>query len=58
MHPINHKVDKAELNKILPSNKKVILKPSEPLTLKLIYGREDQSVELHMQIDWPPKEKS
>jgi PadR family transcriptional regulator, regulatory protein PadR len=52
------KLDNAELSKILPSSKKVILKPTEPLTLKLIYGREDQSVELHMQIEWTPKEKS
>jgi hypothetical protein len=52
------KLDNAELSKILPSNRKIVLKPTEPLTLKLVYGRENHSVELHMQIEWTPKEKS
>jgi len=47
----NNETRQSQLNKILPSNRKIILKPAEPLTLKLIYGREDHSVELHMQIE-------
>ena len=52
------KLDNAELSKILPSNKKIVLRPTEPLTLKLIYDRENHTVELHMQIEWAPKEKA
>jgi len=50
--------ESTQLSKILPSNKKIILKPTEPMTLKLIYGREDHSFELHMQIEWTPKERT
>ncbi len=45
-----------DLGKLMPSDKKVLAKPTDPLVFKFLYGREDHELEMHMAIQWKPKE--
>ncbi len=49
------KEGKAELSKILPLDKPVTMEPTEPMRFKFLYGKEDQKLEIHLEIEWLPK---
>lgn len=48
------KEDRPELSEILPLDTKVTLEPTEPLKFKFLYGKEDQKLEIHLEIEWLP----
>ncbi len=51
--------DKAiQITKLLPAEKKVLIAPTEPLSFKLLYAKENHKREIHMELEWIPKEKN
>jgi amphi-Trp domain-containing protein len=49
---------KIELSKFLPVEKNVTIEPTEPLKLKFLYAKENQKLEIHIEIEWLPKASS
>jgi len=44
-----------DLSKVLPGHqKKIVVQPTEPVTFKLLYAKEDDELEIHMEVKWPP----
>ena len=43
------------VSKILPSGKKVIIQPTEPVAFKFLYAKEEDKLEIHMELKWTPK---
>ncbi len=46
---------KIELAKVLPDEKDMTIEPTEPLKLKFLYAKENQKLEIHMEIEWLPR---
>jgi PadR family transcriptional regulator PadR len=46
----------AEVSKLLPIDKRTVIKPTEPLRFKFLYAKENHKLEIHMEIEWIPKE--
>jgi PadR family transcriptional regulator, regulatory protein PadR len=44
-----------ELSKFFPVEKNVTIEPIEPLKFKFLYAKENQKLEIHMEIEWLPK---
>lgn len=49
------KEEKSELSKIFPLDKPAAMEPTEPMRFKFLYGREDQKLEIHLEIEWLPR---
>ncbi len=47
-----------ELSKLFPVEKNVTIKPNEPLKFKFLYAKENQKLEIHMEVEWLPKEST
>lgn len=45
----------AEISKILPIGKRAVIKPTEPLRFKFLYAKENNKLEIHMEIEWLPR---
>jgi PadR family transcriptional regulator PadR len=43
-----------DTSKVFPGEKKVLVEPTDPVTLKLLYAKEDEDLEFHMQLKWTP----
>src|SRR6059058_6104013 len=44
-----------DLSKVLPGHqKKIVVQPTEPVTFKLLYAKEEDELEIHMEVKWPP----
>ncbi len=50
------KTGTTDLAQVMPSNKKVVAKTTEPFDFKFLYAKEDHEQEFHMAIKWKPKE--
>lgn len=48
------KEGKSELSKILPLDKPATMEPTEPMNFKFLYGKEDEKLEIHLEIEWLP----
>lgn len=46
---------KIELSNLLPVEKNVIIEPIEPLKFKFLYAKENEKLEIHMEVEWSPK---
>jgi PadR family transcriptional regulator, regulatory protein PadR len=46
---------KIELSKFLPVEENMTIEPTEPLKFKFLYAKENQKLEIHMEIEWMPK---
>jgi DNA-binding PadR family transcriptional regulator len=47
-----------EITKILPSKDKVkstTISPVDPMAFKFLYAKENQKLEIHMELEWTPK---
>jgi PadR family transcriptional regulator len=49
------KEGKIELSKLFPVEKDVTIEPTEPLKFKFLYAKENQKLEIHMEVEWLPK---
>jgi len=44
-----------DVSKVLPGRqKKILLHPTEPMTFKLLYAKEEDELEIHMEVKWTP----
>jgi len=43
-----------DLSKVLPGLKKLLMPPTEPVTFKLLYAKEEDELEIHMELKWTP----
>src|SRR5712692_9370034 len=43
-----------DLSKVLPGQKKVLVQPTDPVTFKLLYAKEEDELEIHMELKWTP----
>ncbi len=43
-----------DLSKVLPGQKKLLIQPTEPVTFKLLYAKEEDELEIHMELKWTP----
>jgi PadR family transcriptional regulator, regulatory protein PadR len=43
-----------ELSRLFPLEKPLTIEPTEPLRFKLLYAKEDQKLEIHLEIEWVP----
>jgi len=48
------KAKSIEIGKILPSEKRILIKPREPLAFKFLYAKENHKLEIHTEIEWRP----
>ncbi|MDG6938192.1 MAG: PadR family transcriptional regulator [Nitrososphaerota archaeon] len=48
--------EEVELHELLPVDKPVTMKPVEPLKFKFLYAKENHKLEVHMEIEWQPKD--
>ncbi len=46
--------DAIKLSKLFPVEKPVTIEPTEPLKFKFLYAKENQKLEVHMEIEWNP----
>ena len=46
--------DGMEISKIFPSKEGVIISPTEPISLKFLYAKEDHKLEIHLELEWVP----
>lgn len=44
-----------EVSKLFPLDGSVKLKPTDPVTFKFLYAKENHKLEVHMEIEWVPK---
>jgi PadR family transcriptional regulator PadR len=49
---------KIELLKLFPVEKNMTIEPTEPLKFKFLYAKENHKLEIHMEIEWLPKEST
>ena len=40
---------------VFPGEKRIVVQPTEPVTFKLLYAKEDDDLEFHMQLKWAPE---
>jgi len=38
-----------------PSKEKIVMRPTDPISFKFLYAKENSKFELHMEIKWHPK---
>ena len=43
-----------DISKVLPGQKKILVQPTEPVTFKLLYAKEEDELEIHMELKWTP----
>ncbi|TLZ46615.1 MAG: hypothetical protein E6K19_00755 [Methanobacteriota archaeon] len=43
-----------DTSKILPGQKKILIQPTEPVTFKFLYAKEEDELEIHMELKWIP----
>ena len=43
-----------EQDEILPGQKKMLVHPTEPVTFKFLYAKEEDELEIHMELKWTP----
>jgi len=43
-----------DISKILPGQKKMLVYPTEPVTFKFLYAKEEDELEIHMELKWTP----
>ena len=43
-----------EVSKIFPSREGVIISPTEPISLKFLYAKENHKLEIHIEFEWVP----
>ncbi|HWM52207.1 MAG TPA: helix-turn-helix transcriptional regulator [Thermoplasmata archaeon] len=44
-----------DLSKVLPGHqKKTLVQPTDPVTIKLLYAKEEDELEIHMELKWTP----
>ncbi len=43
-----------DISKVLPGQKKILVRPTEPVTFKLLYAKEEDELEIHMELKWTP----
>ena len=43
-----------DLSRVLPGQKKIQVQPTEPVTFKLLYAKEEDELEIHMELKWTP----
>jgi PadR family transcriptional regulator PadR len=43
-----------EFSKIFPSKDEVQVKPTEPISFRLLYAKENHKHEIHMELEWAP----
>ena len=43
-----------DTSKVFPGEKRIVVQPTEPVTFKLLYAKEDDDLEFHMQLKWTP----
>ena len=47
-----------ETSKLFPAEKAAKIKPTDPLKFKFLYAKENHKLEVHMEIEWLPKERA
>ena len=47
-----------ELSKLFPVENNVTIKPTDPLKFKFLYAKENQKLEIHMEVEWLPNDSS
>ncbi len=47
-----------DVSTLLPAKKRVVIRPTEPLTFKFLYAKEEDDLEVHMEFEWSPEESS
>jgi PadR family transcriptional regulator PadR len=43
-----------ELSKLFPVENNVTIRPTDPLKFKFLYAKENQKLEIHMEVEWLP----
>lgn len=43
-----------DISKILPGQKRILLQPTDPVTFKFLYAKEEDELEIHMELKWTP----
>ncbi len=43
-----------KIGKLLPSEKRVLIRPKEPMAFKFLYAKENHKLEVHMEFEWTP----
>jgi len=43
-----------DFSKVLPGQKKTLVQPTEPVTFKLLYAKEEDELEIDMELKWTP----
>ena len=44
-----------DLSKVLPGHqKKILVQPTDPVTFKLLYAKEEDELEIHLELKWTP----
>lgn len=46
--------DGIEVSRIFPSKEGVVISPSEPISLKFLYAKENHKLEIHIELEWVP----
>src|SRR5437773_6885333 len=44
-----------DLSRVLPSKTKVMIRPTEPVSFKFLYAKEEEKFEIHMELKWTPR---
>ena len=47
-----------ELSRLFPVEKSLTIRPTDPLKFKFLYAKENQKLEIHMEVEWLPKESA
>lgn len=45
-----------DISKLLPAEGRVLMTPTEPLEFKFLYAKEGDELEIHMEVEWAPRE--
>jgi PadR family transcriptional regulator PadR len=43
-----------EISRVFPSKEGVVVSPCEPMSFKFLYAKEDDKLELHLELEWMP----
>ena len=43
-----------DTSQVFPGEKRILVRPTEPVTFKLLYAKEDDDLEFHVQLKWTP----
>jgi PadR family transcriptional regulator, regulatory protein PadR len=47
-----------DISKILPGQKRILVQPTDPVTFKFLYAKEEDELEIHMELKWTPARAS